>query len=415
MTRGNHKAGKQPDIRDEFRLLLLCARTRIEPQQRDQIRAFARKQLDWNFILDQAQSHALLPLLYRNLSGCCADHVPSAVLQQLESDYTANARRNHILTTELVRVLGILGAEDISAVPYKGPALAVLAYGDVTLRRFCDLDIVIRPKDISSGKELLLSHGYRWRPFKGQVTGKNEARNIRIWHEYNFINADNNVLIDLHWRISPRRFPFDIDLDEVWDNLGTSQLIESEIQTFRTEDLLLFLCVHGCKDLWWRRIGWICDIAQLLACNPDLDWSYSYDLATHAGARRMLLLGLALAHELLEAPLPEQVDTWIRADNDVQTLVEHVYHRLFGQETVRDRFLERQRFHGKVRERLGDKLPAYRHLVKAAFAKVFIPNYKDRELIKLPEGLSVLYYLVRPARLVHGLWAQTIRRSDLKP
>ena len=164
--------------------------------------------------------------------------------------------------------------------------------------------------------------------------------------------------------------------------------------------------------MWWKRIGWICDIAELLATNPDLDWPYCFELATDTGARRMLLLGLALAHELLQAPLPEQIFTWIQSDNAVQDLTEHVRHRLFEEKTIRHRILEKQRFHGKVRERLRDRLPVYRNMAKAAFVMLFIPNKEDHELIKLPRTLYVLYYLVRPARLTHRLWLRTIRRSD---
>lgn len=417
--RGNaHKASTTPprdealEIRDEFRLLLLCARTRIDPLQREQIRALARKQLDWEFILGKAHPHALIPLLYRNLSECCADRVPPAILHQLESDYMVIAERNRANTVELIRVLRILDSAGISAVPYKGPALAVLAHGDITLRKFWDLDIVVRSRDIIPAKSLLISQGYQWRPIKGQVTGRNEARNIRIWHEYNFTHPDTHVMIDLHWRISASRFPFNVDLASLWERLVPARLLDEDIRAFPTEALLVFLCVHGSKDMWWKRIGWVCDIAELLASSPDLDWSYSIELATDTGARRMLMLGLALAHELLQAPLPEQVCTWISSDNKVQALVEHVRSRLFDEQTVRSPFLERQRFHSKVRERLRDRLPVYRQMVKVAFVAAFIPNSKDHEMIKLPGALSAMYYLVRPARLAHKLWSHTVHRSD---
>ena len=418
MTGDAHKpnalspAGEALEIRDEYRMLLLCARTRVEPQQRELIRTLATKQLDWAFIRSKAQPHALIPLLYRNLSTCCADRVPSAVLQQLESDYLANAERNRANTAELIRVLRIMKAAGISAVPYKGPALAAVAHGDIELRKFWDLDIVVRPRDIMSAKSLLITHGYQWRPIKGQVTGRNEARNFRFWHEYNFVHTDNNAMIDLHWRISAQRFPFEVDLDEVWERLEPVRLLDEDIQTFPPEALLLFLCVHGSKDMWWKRIGWVCDIAELLASNPDLDWSYSFELATRTGTRRMLLLGLALAHELLQAPLPEQVYAWIRSDNAVPTLVEYVGHRLFDEQTIPVTLLGKARFRSKVRERLRDRLPIYRNLASAVLVKAFIPNSKDRELIELPDALSALYYLVRPARLAQRLWSHTIRRGD---
>lgn len=405
------------EIRDEFRMVLLCARTPVEPRQRELIRALALKQLDWEFILGKVDSHALIPLLYRNLSEICADRVPSAVLQQLESGYKANAERSQVLTAELIKLLRILESADISAVPYKGPALATLAYGDIALRRFGDLDVVVRLRDIIPAKLLLLSHGYQWHRYEGMITGPDEIKKNRFWHEYNLFHPDKIATIDLHWAISNQRFPFDIDLDSLWDSLEPARLLDHDIRTFPTEVLLLFLCVHGSKDLWWTRIGWICDIAQLLGLNPDLDWSYSFKLATQTGTRRTLLLGLALARELLQAPLPEQVCTWIRSDKSVQSLVEYVRQRLFHEQTIpiRDRILERQRFRISVRERLRDKIPIYRHLVKAAFVMFFVPQTKDRELIKLPGALSVLYYLVRPARLTQRLWSHTIHRSDTTP
>ena len=203
------------EIRDEYRILLLCARTRVDSQQRDQIRALVRKQLDWDFIITKAQPHALIPLLYRNLNKYCADMVPSSVLQQLGSDNKVNAERNRKNTAEMIRVLREFKAAGISAVPYKGPALAVLAHGDIELRKFWDLDIVIRPRDIIPAKTLLISQGYEWHPMEGQVTGRNEARNFRVWHEYSFIHPDTRAMIDLHWRITPNRFPFDVDLDRL--------------------------------------------------------------------------------------------------------------------------------------------------------------------------------------------------------
>jgi Uncharacterised nucleotidyltransferase len=417
MTGEAHKAGLWPprrgasEVPDEFRLLLLCARTRVEPQQRELIRALDLKDLDWGFILDKARSHALIPLLYRNVSELCADRVPPAVFEQLESAYTTNAERNLVLTSELIKLLRNLESAGISAVPYKGPALAVLAYGDVKLRKFYDLDVIIRPRDIIPAKSLLEAHGYEWRPFRGQATGRKEARNFRFWHEYNFVHPDTQTNVDLHWRISSRRFPFDIDLEALWEGLKPARLLDEDIRVFPPEVLLLFLCVHGSKDLWWRRIGWICDIAELLASSPDLDWSYSYGLATQTGARRMLLLGLALARELLQTPLPEQVSAWIQADNVLQALVKHTRDRLFDQQTSPYEILEKQRFRIIVRERLRDRIPIYRHSAEVILA----PNIKDRELVKLPEALSALYYLVRPARLAYKLWSHTIRRGHTTP
>ena len=100
----------------------------------------------------------------------------------------------------------------------------------------------------------------------------------------------------------------------------------------------------------------------------------------------------------------------------VRLLFYHQLHqvlkRLFVEQAAGNPFLERQRFHSKVRERLKDRIPIYRNLVKVAFLTAVVPNSNDRELIKLPDALSALYYLVRPARLAHKRWSQSFRRSN---
>ena len=409
---GGLPAPHAPSVSDEFRLLLLCARTRVTAAQHELIRKLACGELDWEFTLGKAYWHSLTPLLYRNLNAVCSDCVPAQVLGQLESHYLASANRTLVLTAELIRVLRILESANISAVPYKGPALASLAYGNVALRKFCDLDLVVRPRDILRAKSLLIEHGYQWHRHPGQVTGPGEIRKNRFWHEYNFVHPDCNTVIDLHWGISNQRFPFDIDMDDLWKDLVPAHLLGQNVRVFPAPALLLFLCVHGSKDLWWKRLGWICDVGQTLATTPHIDWPATFRLASETGTRRMFLLGLALAGGLLQAPIPDQVWGWIRSDRAVQTLERYVRHRLFDPATLRDRALEKPRFRLRVRERLRDRIPVLRHLLGSAFVALFVPREQDRASVKLSGSLSALYYLVRPARLVRRLWLQSTRRSD---
>jgi hypothetical protein len=126
--------GDTLDIHDEFRLMLLCARTRVDQRQQEQIRALTQKQLDWEFILTRAQPYAPIPLLYRNLSKYSSDLVPSPTLKQLESDNKINTERNRKNTAEMIRVLREFNAANIRVVSYKWPGLAVLAHGDIELR-----------------------------------------------------------------------------------------------------------------------------------------------------------------------------------------------------------------------------------------------------------------------------------------
>ncbi len=69
-----------------------------------------------------------------------------------------------MMTAELKAVMGWLEAGDVPAIAYKGPTLAAWAYGDIALREFCDLDILVRPSDknasdLGSGCERVCPEG----------------------------------------------------------------------------------------------------------------------------------------------------------------------------------------------------------------------------------------------------------------
>jgi len=127
--------------RPEHELLLRCARTR---ESTPRIRELAAGVIDWDYLCLLARRHSVVPLLYLQLSRHASDLVPAAHLATLKRQYQENSARNTILTAELCRLVELFRASGIEAIPYKGPALAVVAYGNLTLRRFVDLDVIVR-------------------------------------------------------------------------------------------------------------------------------------------------------------------------------------------------------------------------------------------------------------------------------
>ena len=147
------------------------------------------------------------------------------------------------------------------------------------------------------------------------------------------------------------------------------------------------LCVQLCKDAWEShilRLSKVCDIAELLRRRPDMDWVHLDTEATRLGCRRIMTVGLATAHELLGAPLPQSIHARI-ADRRIRPLIEHVRHRLLGndyRESVRA--LSRRQFHFSVRERWREKLYSlYRGSGLYGIQEMLVPSAKDREMISL--------------------------------
>ena len=137
-------------------LLLACARLDADRAARVAAIAAARE-VDWDALVRLARPHGMLPLVADALGE--AGVAPPAVRAALERALRDNLRRNVFLTAELFKLLALLEARGVPAVPYKGPALAALLYGNVGLRQFGDLDVLVRARDLGRAKELLLASG----------------------------------------------------------------------------------------------------------------------------------------------------------------------------------------------------------------------------------------------------------------
>src|SRR5215467_5492005 len=122
----------------EFQVLRLSAQPVASDATRVDLRAIVGGALDWPLLVGEARRHHLTPLLHRTLADGCPDLVPPPVLEALQADCTRIRTRNQLLLQELVGILGALEARGVRAIPFKGPLLAVEAYGDVGLRMFTD-------------------------------------------------------------------------------------------------------------------------------------------------------------------------------------------------------------------------------------------------------------------------------------
>jgi len=346
-----------------------------------------------------ADRHSVIPLLYYRLNSICPEAVPHQTLSKLRDHNQENTRQSLFLTGELLKLVDLLEAHGIRAVPFKGPTLALCAYGDVALRQFGDLDVLVHKQDVLKVKELLVREGFKPTP---ELTSAQEAALLRFDCAYNFGN-DKNVLFDVHWNFAAPYFSFEVDIHGLWERLETITIARKQLLTLSAEDLLLILCLHGFTHLW-ERLGWICDVAGLIDRQRDIDWQSLLNNATREGSRRILSLGLILAGELLEAPIPPEVLRTVQTDAVVRTLAEQVKQRLFAEELPVSGILDGVLRQLRMRERKRDRLGVCLRLAAT-------PRVYDWMLLPLPGGLFFLYYLLRPLRLAGKYGAKLLNGS----
>lgn len=388
----------------ESHLLFCCARTKIDPGIAERIRSLSRMHVDWTRVLQMSVSQGVMPLVYRTLSTTCPEAVPEPTLCQLRDQYHANALRNLLLTRELLRLLDHFEAHDISAVPFRGPVLAQSVYGDVSLRQFADLDILIPGSELSRARELLISQGYtpRFPP-----TRKEEAAHLQPEYHYGFIRNDDRVLVELHWRLATGWFPYGQALNRLSERLELVSFSGRQVLGFSPEDLLLTSCLHGTKHLW-SRLQWICDVAELIRAHPETEWNRIMGRARSRPSERMILLGLLLASDLLGAHLPEEVLQKVRADRVAASLASEACARVVRVAADRPGGLETLLFHLKMWDRMWERI--WFSILWAGH--LMEPTRLEKEFLPLPGYLFPLYHVLRPMRLLgkhgRGLWKRLV-------
>ena len=376
----------------EVDLMLCCVRTCSTPQMRARVKEIATQGVDWQAFLQLVTSHGVRPLVYQSLHSACWEALPEAARQELSHFYSANSAKNRFLAGELLYILQLFEAEHILAVPFKGPVLTAVIYGDLALREFTDLDILIREPDIPKAREILSNQGYRSSMASGVIT---PDVNVDELH-----SALTGISVELHWQFSPRRFVSSLAAEHVWNGIEPIVILGRQVWSFSSQDMFLFLAVHGGKHSW-SSLKWLCDLAEFIRSNPELDWPRLFKRAEALGAARTCRLGIYLAAELMQAEVPSSVVCAVREDAQVRRLAQEVRQRI--QETRDVDPIEGQIFNLRLKERFRDK-------VRYVFLQCTQYSGEEERFLPLPSTLSFIYIFVRPIWLLRRYGFSVLKR-----
>jgi hypothetical protein len=368
------------DLDPEPRVLLLCARPRLDAAGRAEVESLLDA-VDWSALVQLAEVHRVTALVLRRLADIPG--VPPEITAAGETYLSRQAQRNAALTQALRDVIVALAAKGIAAIPFKGPVVARLAYGDPALRRYADLDVLVREKDTAAACDALTAIGFRG-------TGSLSPAQLRAFRRYSgqdiVFKAD--VAVEPHWALAPRTLSLRIDYDGLWSRAREIDLDGQPVFCFGPEDLVTVLCLHGSKEQWTRLL-WVADLAHMIAASQALDWPALLGRARAQGFLRMVLIALVLAGAAIE--LPAVVKEAIAADPEARALAEEAASRLFEPDRAEESIYTLSAFRRRMRERASDR---WRYV----FRTMTTPRDMHYSIVRLPDALFFLY---APIKLVH--------------
>lgn len=370
----------------EAELLVCCARTQLGDAQRVRILQLTQGPLDWAALRTLARRHALLPLLYSHLRGAVGAHVPDNALAQLHADYQQNVRHSLLLTSALVQCIRACQAQSITVLAYKGPVSATLAYGDLSLRHYVDLDVIVQPSDVFRVSELLLAQGYTLTP---DFPPALRPSLLKYGCEVHLVERARQFRLELHWNFAQPYLGVAFDLPRIWQRAQSLSLGGTSISTPSPADTLLINCVHGAKHRW-ERLAWVCDAAELLRADDALDLDALLADARARGLARVVLLGLHLAHSVLDCALPSAVVQQIERDRAIARIAAQVQRQWLSASTFDERPLNAW-FFAQTRERWQERL----RFVARFVTTPYMDEHDQWTLQRLPHVAAPLLGLTR--------------------
>ena len=308
--------------------------------------------LDWASVLAGARFHGILPLVYLHLSQSGAAPVPAHIFSAICDAWRAGAARNMHLSAELIRIIDALQADGIRAVPFKGPTLAALAYGKLSLRESWDLDIFVEQNRVWDARDTLARCGYR----ASLPADTRDESLLRTGKDITLVHSKTGVTVELHWAFTSPAFGCHFDSQVVWRRVGVVDFAGRSIAAFHMEDLALILAIHGARHCW-DQLKWIADLGALSAAHTEIDWPRVLAQAEAIGCRRILFVALLLVHDVLSAPIPETVLARARRDGTATALAGDAARLISENRTLS--MSEEYVFQLRIREKARDRLSVF--------------------------------------------------------
>jgi len=398
-------------LSDDIKFLITCCKTELSKNDITFIiQSIQHPSFNIQHLLSLANQHGIIPLVYKTLkklskenvspqsqglSKCTQNLTLEQLLTELKVDYTNIAQRNMLMSAELIRIIKLLEDHGIEALAFKGPILSQMAYGDITLRQYVDLDILVDEADAYEVGKLMSEYGFT-SSYPLSIL-KNKTC-LYVDSDFAFTRNTNNILIEMHWRLFRKNIGHHLIFEEFSKDPQTIKMNGIPVKVLSPELHLLYLSLHGSKHAW-ERVEWISDLDKFIR-TQDLNEKKLKETFNLMKANRPILIGLLLTNKLFATPLPQWIKEKIDADNEIDELYETTIDLL---STGFSNMTEMQRARTiYLYQLIFFKNPTEK--IKYFFESYLSISRNDCLEFPLPPALNFLYILIKPFRTLRKRW-----------
>jgi hypothetical protein len=280
------------------------------------------KAVDWAVVIELAQRHSLLPLIFTVLNH---EQIDKDVLYNFKS-IVFNISLQQIQNMEVLdKIVAKLSDAAIPLIVMKGIVLRNL-YPCPETRTMSDFDLVVKSADIKSAIIILKKLGFR-------VCGYERAVHIQL------INKDN-MLIELHknlFNIQRMGIPSNY-MQQVWENAIPINICGRTVLSYSDIDNLLYLLLHAAKHFSEGGLGLrqLCDIKLLIETKRDMiDWEKFHAQTIEFNIFQFTQLIFEICNRLLGMHIPLSWENRKKINEDlINSLIQDILEGgVFGKDT----------------------------------------------------------------------------------
>jgi len=209
------------------------------------------------------QRHRIPSLALAVLRDCDRFAVLGSLLEELKREDADSRQRSLLLAMRGGQARRALLAAGIPCLEFKGgPKLSRKLYGDIALRTYRDMDLMVPAEHFFDAEALLIREGWKSEvhPIWKSAPHYRALAHYALWDSH-FTCPQDGSMLELHTRFERHSEP---RYEKIW----WDAMKDAPEQGISPAEFL-YLVQHGTKHLW-KRTKWLGDIAAILDRWPEI-------------------------------------------------------------------------------------------------------------------------------------------------
>lgn len=364
----------------ESQLVYLLSKISLSQEELKYIQKLFSSYLDWSRVCGLMQMHRVVGIVWRNIRKHIIENrskfVPFYFFKSTELIYKAQQLKAEEQFRLASEVCQHLQASGIVFATLKGLVLSEYAYSGIGMRSSNDLDILIHSSQTKEAVRLLAELGYvhgQYHYNKQEIIPVSRVDVVKypiISHQLHPMIRKTTGMTFVEFYNVDIQFSVDIRTNRKTDDI-VNQLLErrimaplrdTELPSLSWEDVLMFLCIHFCKEAVDYKevlknkdmaLYKLVDIYQLISRgNVSIDWNTFLEKVREYNMEQEVYYALHYTETVYPHTVPAHVLDQVRGtdssylhqilDNDrvVYTWQDSIFERIF--DTNRTAMLDRQ-------------------------------------------------------------------------